>query len=854
MAYRLLVFSSLCLFSWVLSAQQIDVDSLQEIVLKQAGTERTQTLNLLSNALLKEDLDSAKGFAEEALRSALKSNDKKGTADSHNSLGYIFQTKYDYTNAMKSFVDALKIRNELKDEAGLATSKNNIGCIFNLQENYLQAEENLIEALEIWESLKNIKGKAETHTNLGDVYLAKRLYGKSQEHYKKALDLMLEIRNVEGAAVIANHIGKVSSDLGDHEGALVYYQMTLDLHSSLEDLAKIAEDNNNIALALIRQGEFEEALEVNDISLALRQELNDTFGLAESYKNAGVILAKLHEPTESQIFLEKSVALLKIIPTRPGTQHIYKSISKTYAELNEFEKAYQYQLAFGSSREVIANQEKDKALLELTTKYESEFAAEEQQQTIELLQIQNANDKKIRYFLFVVIALVAMLMLNLFFSYKRKQKDNHLLLAKNEEINLQKEEIDKKNNELEDINSSLDLLNKKLVDEMAEREAIEKSSFARDRFLATMSQEMRTPINIITGLTHLLLDEDPRADQIEHLRTLQFSSNNLVVFINDVLDFSKIEAGRLNLESREFSPSRTFIEIRDRFNQMAKENKKVDFSYSLDEKIPDRLLGDPARLNQIMTNLIATSFKYTQKGFINTTIKLHELSEKKAVVKLRITDSGIGLEPEKIEEMFKSYSKNPNDPFEGYATSNLSLAIAKRLVDLQNGKIEVESFQGEGTTFTVFLPFKLPVESKTIKKEEKTPTFKHLAGNRILLVEDNKINQLVVAKMLRKLDITVITADNGQEAVDAYEKEPFDLVLMDIQMPIMDGYRTTAEIRKHSDVEKRDVPIIALTASAFLTEKEKAKLFGMNDHVGKPFGPDELLEKISGCLEVHKSA
>lgn len=287
---------------------------------------------------------------------------------------------------------------------------------------------------------------------------------------------------------------------------------------------------------------------------------------------------------------------------------------------------------------------------------------------------------------------------------------------------------------------------------------------------------------------------------------------------------------------------------------MAKENKKLDFSYTFDEKVPEYLLGDPARLNQIMTNLLTASFKYTEKGFINATIKLHELNTKEAVLKLRITDSGVGLEPEKIEEMFKSYSTNPNDPFEGYATSNLSLAIAKRLVDLQNGKIEVESFQNEGTTFTVFLPFKLLQEAKAVKKEEEVPTFEHLAGNKILLVEDNKINQLVVAKLLRKLDITVITADNGQEAIESFEKDNFDLVLMDIQMPVMDGYRTTAEIRKHADAEKRDVPIIALTASAFLTEKEKAKLFGMNDHVGKPFGPDELLEKISACLEVHKSA
>jgi len=788
------------LISGSLFADQVKIDQLIKKLDSVQGVAKIDALHQISMLCLedKKTVEASK-YALEAIELARTINDKKLEAKSLDNQGLIYQSKYDFTNAMKSFVDGLKIRNDLNDEKGIASSKNNIGKLFYLQEDISSALDNLNDAITLRNKVKDKVGASITHKNLGDVYLFKKLYGKAKEHYKNSMDIKIELEDYEGAAGIASFLGNIVSDLGDNEGALAYYNMSLDLNSSIENLPKIAEDYNNIAEAHIAQGTYDEAEQANATALNIRQSLNDQTGLAETYKNFGVIFAKNGNYSKAQINLKKSKDILKAIGAEPGTQDIYKSISDAYRDMKNYDMAYESHVAYATSRDVLFNKEKSTALLELTTKYESEFAAEKQAARIDALEKEQTFATKIRSFLFALLGLGALLMIVLFTSYRRKQKDNKLLVTKNEEINRQKEEIDQKNVMMTEKNASLDLLNQKLVQEMAERESIEQSSFARDRFLATMSHEMRTPMNIIIGLTHLLLEEGPRPDQVEHLRTMQFSANNLVVFINDVLDFSKIEAGKLTLESRVFNPLDTFEDTKERFLLPAKD-KNLTLNYAYDSKLPKHLMGDPIRLNQILTNLLSNAVKYTDEGSIDVDVQLKELNGKDMTMLITIEDTGSGIDQEKMDSMFKQFSNNSGDIFEGY--SGLGLTITKRLVDLQNGKIEVETNPGEGTKFTVYLPYKISDENAAPKsKKNAEKSFDHLSGNKILVVEDNKINQLVVAKMLRKLGIEVVTADNGLEALDAFQTSYFDLVLMDIQMPKMDGYRATAEIRKQNYLE-----------------------------------------------------
>ena len=756
--------------------------------------------------------------------------------------GDLYRARYDYRNAMQAYLDAERYYAEAQDNDGLLCTKTRAGELFFLEENYKRAEALLTEALNLTGTTAD---RSRTNESVADVQLARRRYGQAKTYYQQAMQGYLEQQDIPKAARIARRLGALSTDLGDYDGALTYYETSLDLHGSTEYLPGIATDLQLIAATLFAQTDYEGAEAEALRALEMRRSLNAPIDLAETQHLLGTIYNAKGDAAEALTYLARAGVQLDRATLQARVPTLYAAIAATYAQLDRPAEAYAAQSEATQTRAAVTEQDKEQALLQLTTKYQSEFATEQQAQQIRELERTETAQKRIMGFLLAIIGLSVLLLLAIYRSYRTERRDKELLRTKNAEIEAQHERIEAQNALLEEQNLRLDKLNGQLVDEMAEREAIEKSSFARDRFLATMSNEMRNPINVISGLTHILLDEQPREDQTEHLRNLQFSANNLLVFINDVLDFSKIEAGKLELVSREFAPARTLQEVQQRVVLNAAE-KDVALRYHYDERIPRRLLGDSARLYQIMTQLVHTSLQHMEEGQIVVSLDLHEHETEDVCLRLRVTDDGPGIDPARIDKLLHRYERPSDDIFEGHTTQELGLAITRRLIELQNGRLEVDTRPGIGTVFTVLLPFRLPFEQPT--DTEALVEQVGLAGKRILLVEDNKINQLVVAKLLRKLGVEVHTADDGLQALDVYAQHAFDLVLMDIQMPNMDGYRATAEIRKHADPNKRTVPIIALTASAFLTAKEKAKLFGMNDHVGKPFGREELVEKIALAL------
>jgi PAS domain S-box-containing protein len=368
----------------------------------------------------------------------------------------------------------------------------------------------------------------------------------------------------------------------------------------------------------------------------------------------------------------------------------------------------------------------------------------------------------------------------------------------------------------------------------------EQAAIAKSQFLSTMSHEIRTPMNAVIGFTHLLM-QNPREDQRLYLSTLKFSAENLLVLINDILDFNKIEAGKIEFEEVDFSVSELISNIKHATVQKADE-KRIRLRLLIDDDVPSLVVGDPVRLGQIITNLVSNAIKFTDQGTVTISTNLVSSDKEHTIINFEIQDTGIGIPTDKQESIFESFTQASSDTTRKYGGTGLGLTITRRLLELQGSDIKLTSKEGEGSIFSFDLRF--GNSNKTISKSKQHHRmFKEsLKGLRILIAEDNQINVVLAKEFLRQWEVECDVAENGIIALQLIQTNHYDLVLMDLQMPEMDGYETTLEIRKMP--QYKDLPIIALTASAMMNIQDRAFVVGMNDYISKPFNPDELYSKI----------
>lgn len=376
----------------------------------------------------------------------------------------------------------------------------------------------------------------------------------------------------------------------------------------------------------------------------------------------------------------------------------------------------------------------------------------------------------------------------------------------------------------------------------AARENAEQDLQAKSDFVSVVTHEIRTPLNAISGFTYLLLQEEvEREEQKEYLRSIQFSAQNLLALINKTLDYSKIEAGKVELEHISFQFHDLLADIHRSFYLRATE-KKVNLYLDIHPETPNVAVGDPAKLCQILNNLISNAIKFTQEGHIKISVDVVYESETDWVIEMAVSDTGVGIPPEKQPLIFESFIQANASTNRQFGGTGLGLAITKKLVELQNGSIQLHSVPGEGSEFIVRLKLAKPdpAHLNLHHTDVHLHHYSGLQGARILVVDDNALNRNVACKLLTNWQVQVETADNGLEALQMVKSSSYDVILMDLFMPVMDGFEAIRQI-KSFDVK---TPIIALTGSALTEEENKVMELGVQDYVTKPFNPQELYKTI----------
>ncbi len=447
---------------------------------------------------------------------------------------------------------------------------------------------------------------------------------------------------------------------------------------------------------------------------------------------------------------------------------------------------------------------------------------------------------EIYYSLSAITAFFLGVMIMAAYRMNRASNDALALSYKNEDLI---KSLTNTRNELEHLNTDLkDEIDyaKRIEGELKQaRDRAEKMSQAKGEFLANMSHEIRTPMNGVIGTLQLLEGTTLDASQREYVHVAHKSADALLAILNDILDLSKIEAGKLSLEDIPFD-LRELVQELVVLHSLKAEQKGIELNSEINEQVPDVIVGDPTRVRQILVNLITNALKFTSEGEVSITMNIKEKTEDKVLLRIEVSDTGVGIPLDKQQKLFSAFTQADGSTTRKYGGTGLGLAIVRQLVEMMNGELGIDSDAGKGARFWFEIPMGISQEPLMTPVSKPQTENKQLEGC-VLLVEDNPVNEMVARKMLEKLGLDSITATNGQQALDLLESEQVDVVLMDCQMPEMDGFEATRHLREREKLaDAAALPVIAMTANVMEGDRERCLQAGMDDYLGKPVRMDEL--------------
>ncbi|RZJ67090.1 MAG: response regulator [Flavobacterium sp.] len=679
--------------------------------------------------------------------------------------------------------------------------------------NYRNSLDYTQKAIDYARRNKDVKAEASASLALANLYIDIKKFNDATEILSRAIALFNTLKPSAEQAYAYYNLGLCYMEKENYSMAEINFEKAKTIYQTLKIPDAIQLLNLQRGIVYRAKRKNAEAAYVFGLIISIPDRLDVYKIKAEALYQMGELELDQKRNNLALNYLNRAILLNEQHNNYELRSKIYMALSKAYENISDIRNSYRFLKKHIELRDSIANLNKEKLGADDYTK----FKEGERLKTIEQLDKENQQQEKASRFAKLIsilaIALISILSLLSLSLYKNniiRNQSNVLLKEKNKELQVAKDKA-------------------------------EKASKARAEFLSTVSHELRTPLNAINGITHLLLEENPKKSQLNYLTSLQFSGNYLLTFINEILEINRIESSTVVAEKINFNLKLLLENIQNSLKELAGTNNNK-YTIEIDERIPDILIGDPTKLSQIFMNLINNALKFTKNGEVKVVVRQQSVTDDTTNIHFRIIDTGIGIPEDKQESIFDSFSQGSIEINRKYGGTGLGLNIVKKLIDILGGQIKLESKIGQGSTFSFDLAFKISSGQEIIKDEDYDESV--FVNKKVLLIEDNKINQMITAKMCENKQMLVEIIDNGEDAIEAVKNNYYDLVLMDVHLPGINGTIATQTIRTF-DMHTR---IIALTAISLNENREMLLSYGMNDVITKPFDPNVFYRVIAQTI------
>ncbi|PKQ61717.1 hypothetical protein BZG02_14935 [Labilibaculum filiforme] len=796
------------------------------------------TNNALGNVYFEtNDLKSAKKHFEEALRIGKENNLDKNIAFTLNQLAKLHNRLNNRTSAIDLYNESLLISKNLLSKSGIAFSYMGMGEVYQSLMQNDKAIENLNRALKLFEELGSKKNAANCYLNIGMVLYEMKKHSLAKENFIKSLEINQKIGYLKGIAEAYRKVGNACFQENDYANSMTNYNKSLTIQKQIGNLKGIASCYTNMGLVYVKTDSLELAKDVFNKAITINITINNVGGNASTYNNLGALYKAQKNNKEAIKYLLKSFDIASETEQKPLMAESAKNLSEIYSLDKNYQKSlYYHQLYFDLYNSMYnAQMENRIGWIQMQNEREKRVSLEKiftNEKAIEKEKLKKQS--LINSFLLVIVVLILLSISLIYSFYVAVKKANKKLT--NEIVERKKIEL-----QLEDNHRNLESLVKiRTLELVKAKEKAEQSDQLKSSFLANMSHEIRTPMNAIIGFSKLLTMTNSQKKQSYYTSIIYENGHILLTLINDIIDISMIESKQLKIKKSNFKVYPMLEELKSTFDELKNNDKKNNIEFTIYKNdIPEDLtiFSDQIRIKQVLINLLRNALKFTKSGHVDFGIEL--IKDK---IRFFINDSGIGIPYEDQALIYDRFRQASNNSAE-YGGAGLGLTISKSLVELLNGTIWFTSKPNVGSQFYVDLPL-LTNPIKTPTEATKFDNGIDFSGKKILVAEDTKSNFLYIREVLRKTNAEVTWAKDGLETIEQFQLNNFDLVLMDIQLPKMDGYEVTRKIK----LENPHVPVIVQTAFNHQDKEQNQAQSGFDDIITKPYTERQLLKIISQNL------